>query len=370
MSTFSRLLEQIELKDFEIPILQENDDYFPEFLESHLSNFITLYEKKLVPYVDEKLIFTSGNKDVIISKIRSLSKTLIDVVNYFYAGEIHKATETFNTGLDNVFFKDLAELNVVTNIPIETNFYRARKSENKRFDRKDLFHINFNLRHIVSTNRYSIPGFPALYFGDNTYICWEEFDRPDLKELNFSLFKNTRALKVIQLLRIEDLLSQLSESNNQSIPFLLTYFTFFPLSIACSIKVKHVSGNFKPEYIIPQLLLQYISENKYLDGLKFPSTKIDYSKLHKMSPYNYVFPVKCVKKEGFCDTLSDTFHCSQPTSLNLEEIIYNPTGTTHRMPETPDERKLELIEEIKSPYTQTSFGKLEFRLKNREVKKI
>ncbi|WP_269224980.1 hypothetical protein [Flavobacterium eburneipallidum] len=370
MNPFSRIIDQIVLEDFSIPLLQKEKDYFPDFLKTQLSKFIEFYEKKLLPHVDEGINFSSGNKDVIISKIRSLSYSINKSVEYFYAGDILRATQTFNKGLDDVFFKDLAELNIITKIEEQTKFYRSRIGEKKKFTRSDLFHVNFNLRHIVSTNRYSIPGFPALYFGDNSYICWEEFNQPELKNLNFSLFKNTRPLKIIQLLRIEDLLSKLTENKSENIPFLLTYFTFFPLTIASSIKVKHASGNFKPEYIIPQLLLQYISEDKEIDGLKFPSTKIDYSKLHNMSPYNYVFPVKTVKQEGYCDVLKDTFHCTQPTSLNLEEIRYNPFGTVHLLPASTDDRKIELIEDLKSPYSKTSFGRLEYFLEKRELKKI
>lgn len=370
MSVISKIIDQIDIEDFKIPIIQNEKDYFPDLLESHFTSYINLYEKKFLPVVDEGLNFSSKNKDVIISKIKSLCSSIIKSIEYFYSGEILKATQEFNEGLDKIFFKDLADINFVTNIPEKTKFYRARKNENKRLNRADLFHINFESRHIVSTNRYSIPGFPALYLGDSTYICWEEFDQPELKTLNFSLFQNTRPLKIIQLQRIEDLLTQLTKDNNEQIPILLTYFTFFPLTIACSIKVKHSLGNFKPEYIIPQLLLQYISDNKDFDGLKFPSSKVDYSKLHQMSTYNFVFPVRVIKKDGFCEQLCETFYCTQPTSLNLEEIVRNPVGSTFGMSAPADERRIELIEDIQSPYSGTSFGKLEYYLSGREIKKI
>ena len=154
--------------------------------------------------------------------------------------------------------------------------------------------------------------------------------------------------------------------------FLLRYLITFPLTIACSIKVKNPTGNFKPEYIIPQLLLQYISRNDKIDGLKFLSTKVDYSKLYNIDAYNYVFPVKTIKKEGFCSVLSELFHSTEPTSLELEEIIYNPT--THPMViggGTPsDTRQIELVEGQKSYYSTTSFGKIETTLRIRKVGKV
>ena len=369
MSAYTNILDRISLDDFKIPLSQVSQDYFPEYLEYQLTNFIKIYEEKFVPLIDEGIRFNSRKKDVIISKIKTLCYAIIKSVNYFYRGEILSATQEFNEAMGKVSFNDLSFLNSIR-IPEQTNFYRARVASHIKYEREDLFHVNFNSRHIVSTNRYSIPGLPALYLGDTSYICWEEFSQPDLKNLNFSLFRNTKELKIIQLLRIEDLLNQLDGDKVENIPYILTYFTFFPLTLACSIKVKHAAGNFKPEYIIPQLLLQFISHSNEYDGLKFPSSKIDYSKLHGMTTYNYVFPVKTIKKEGYCNTLSDMFHCTQPSSLALEEIADNPIGTTHRMTSPPDERKIELIEDLKSSYTRTSFGKIEYYLAKREIKKI
>lgn len=365
---YTKILERISPEDFKIPLSQDQGGYFPEYIESQLMKFVKIYEEKFVPLIDEGVTFSSGKKDVIVSRIKILCDAIIKSVNHFYKGEILSATQEFNEAMNKVFFKDLSVLHSIKIIE-QTSFYRARVADGYKYERSDLFHINFNLRHIVSTNRYSIPGFPALYLGDTSYICWEEFNQPDLKNLNFSLFKNTKELNIIQLLRIEDLLNQIDDSN-ENIAYLLTYFTFFPLTLACSIKVEHTEANFKPEYIIPQLLLQFISHSKEYDGLKYISSKIDYSKLHNMTTYNYVFPVKTVKKDGYCDTLGDLFHCTQPTSLTLEEIVDNPSATPHRMGRPSDERKIELIEDLKSSYTRTSFGKLENYLAKREIKKI
>jgi hypothetical protein len=142
------------------------------------------------------------------------------------------------------------------------------------------------------------------------------------------------------------------------------------LAIACSIKVKFPFGNFKPEYIIPQLLLQYISKKDGIDGLKFPSTRIDYSKLTQVKGYNYVFPVKTIDRVGFCKVLKQTFHCTEPTSLELEEIINNPIGISHSSGPLHDGREIELINGIKSKYSRTSFGKIEYRLLNRNTGEI
>ena len=373
-STYSRLIEQIKpfmlAKDFEAPLNQTSDTYFPDFLGDALDKYVAFYKSQLVQHIDLKVPFESVKKDIVISKIEFFSSEIKKTVDLFYQGKIFEATDTFNKSLEAILFDDIQALST---IPVNTNFYRARASGEKHLTKADLFHIKFELRHIVSTNRYSVPGFPALYLGDTTYVCWDEFNRHKLRDLWFARLTNTRELKIIQIQRIEDFLHELNGINQDyQVTFLLRYLITFPLTIACSIKVKHPTGNFKPEYIIPQLLLQYISKNDKIDGIKFLSTKVDYSKLHNVDSYNYVFPVKTIEKKGFCSVLSDLFDSTEPTSLELEEIIYNPT--THPMVigggSPSDTRQIELVEGQKSYYSTTSFGKIETSLKLRVVGKV
>lgn len=355
----TRIKPFILAKDFEAPLNQISDEYFPDFLANALDKYVNFYKSQLLGQIDEKVPFDSVKKDVVISKIELFSDAIKKTVDLFYQGKVFEATDAFNKALESILFNEISALST---IPAKTNFYRARANAEKHLTKADLFHIKFELRHIVSTNRYSIPGFPALYLGDTTYVCWDEFNRHKLRDLWFARLTNTRDLKIIQIQRIEDFLIELEEVNQDlQLTFLLRYLITFPLTIACSIKVKHPTGNFKPEYIIPQLLLQYISKNNKIDGIKFLSTKVDYSKLHNVEAYNYVFPVKTIEKKGFCGVLADLFHSTEPTSLELEEIIYNPT--THPMVigggTASDTRQIELVEGQKSYYSTTSFGKIE-----------
>lgn len=365
-----QILPHIKTKYFQAPLIQSNETYFPDFLCESLNNYLAFYQNNLVKHIDQKISFDSQRTDIVVSKIKSLNESINKAVELFYEGKILEATTTFNKSLDKILFDDVQ---LISKIPVETNFYRSRTNGTRHYSKADLFHVKFELRHIVSTNRYSVPGFPALYLGDTTYVCWEEFNRHKLKDLWFSRISNTRALKIILIQRIEDFLNELNQINSDlQLTFLLRYLITFPLTISCSVKVKHPDGNFKPEYIIPQMLLQYISKKEDIDGIKFMSTKVDYNKLHEVEAYNYVFPVKTIHKKGFCNRLTDIFHSTEPTSLEMEEILYNPT--THPMvvnSGTPsDNRQIELIDNLKSYYSSTSFGKIETSLMQRQLSKI
>ena len=132
-------------------------------------------------------------------------------------------------------------------------FYRARKDEDVQFNKENLFHVPFQFRHIVSTTRYSLIGFPALYIADTTYTCWEEFERYRLRDLWFSKIQNQEQLSVIEINHFKEFFNEYynNETNrneDEQLAYILSYLVTFPLTLACTVKVKNPNGNFKPEY--------------------------------------------------------------------------------------------------------------------------
>jgi hypothetical protein len=368
---FEKIITHIHPKDFLIPNDQPSKSYFPDFLENLLNSYSTFYDEKLVQFIDDKLIFEAGNNNVVIDKINKLNKVIIETVKLYYKGKILKASDLLFTELDKLLFDDIKS---ISSINKNTSYYRCRKDEGRHFKASDLFHIAFQERHIVSTNRYSVPGFPALYLGDTTYVCWEEFNKFRIRDLWFTRLENQNNLEIFQIQRIEDFLLELESVNpDLKLTFLLRYLITFPLSLACTIRVKHTNGSFKPEYIISQMLSEYVSMKDEIDGIKFPSTKVNYSSLEKTKAYNYVFPVKNISDFGYCPRLTSLFFTTEPTSLELEELIYNPTrqrGNKHGFLDIIDDRTIELIKNEKTKYSTTSFGKIEKSLENKKTNSI
>lgn len=356
------ILPLINSEVFKIPNQQKEDSYFPEYLESLLQHYIETFNNNLSKSINDE--------DITLRKIKALSKVILSSVKTYYQGKIYEASNLFTTNLDQ---KSLEDLIFVAEIEKDAVFYRARINNGKQFKNSDLFHIKYEDRHNVSTNRYSIPGLPALYLGNSTYVCWEEFEKAKLRDLWFVKLENQKKIKVILIQRIEDLLEDIKDEDEElKYTLLLRYLTTFPLILASTIKVKKTIGNFKPEYIIPQMLFEYIASNKTIDGIQFPSTKIDYNSLVNVEAYNYVFPIKNIAKKGYCSDLSNTFYLTEPTSLDLEEIIHNPPtrATFHGQGTQIDGRQIELIKDVRVQYNNTSFGKLEHKLKSRRVYKV
>jgi hypothetical protein len=350
---------------------QSDEDDYPEFLKAALDRYIHYYETNLKRIIDRFPNSKPNQDEDHLTYIKKLSDGIYQAVIDYYDGNVLKAMNTFNNALVSIKYE---YIKTETLILEGKSFFRARINYNKSFTRSDLFHVPFQLRHIVSTNRYSIPGLPALYLGDSTYVCWEEFNRYKLRDISFAQFRNIKWLRPIRLQRFEDLIKEIETySLDEADSYLLRYLVVFPLTLACTMCVKHHTATFKPEYIIPQLLLQHVSGSSDTDGIMYPSTKVDYSKLVNISAYNFVFPVKKSSSKGYCSTLKERFELTSPTSLELEEVIFNrkyPSTSFGSRSPNKDVKTIELISGLESKYEDSSFGRIENSLKSLAFEKI
>lgn len=310
-------------------------------------------------------------EDGVLNSIKDLCKRLIDVLKKYYDGRRGEAFMLFsaimngNKNIEDGLFSSIGNVN----IDPDNYFYRTRERRiGVEFTILDMFHIPLNKRGIVSTQRYSSPGYPCLYLGNSVYSCWEEMRRPVFDNLMFSAYKVKYAFKVFDL-RIPD------ESDYNDTELIKT-INRIPLVLACSFVVKNTTDVFKPEYIIPQMLIETIisnsrqiiqSEKSILDpdviwGVIYTSTH-----LNKDFPYgkqyleNIVLPV--VETDGklnYCQYLASLFEISYPLCYEYESLKENTTRTFW---EESDREKTD-EEKIKKQYNQSKMGFLEEKLKH------
>lgn len=53
----------------------------------------------------------------------------------------------------------------------------------------------------------------------------------------------------------------------------------WPIILACSLLVSDNQATFKPEYIVPQLVLQWVTSQENVDGIQYPSLHVDHDKV-------------------------------------------------------------------------------------------
>jgi hypothetical protein len=226
--------------------------------------------------------------------------------------------------------------------------FRARQTDSS-FDSKEikeLFHIPFNKRHLISNQRFSISGQPMLYLSNSVLSVIEELDLP-IENLTFAGFlpkyyiyygqkiyeiKNTLFnLLVKSLPAIFESGSQIDYFNDHLMP----NYKSIGIDIKKSI-LSHVltfpteqKSKFVPEYVLPQMITTALFEHDY-KGIIFPSTKefrdFDFNKLNNDHEMNIAFFVEYNKSQDYDTSLLNSFYYfifngSENMNLKIQDII-------------------------------------------------
>lgn len=312
--------------------------------------------------------------DVFKRRNKILRDGIIKTVDTYYKGESSKAYE--------ILKKALNESNITGYLDKEnelssgSSMFRIRKcTDNYPLTKEELFHIPFQHRSRVNTQRYSIPGLPSLYLANSIYVAWEELKRPGFNEIHATRLVNNHPLTLLDLTsdifaRNGDLVDNVSHGWH-----LLYKVMVWPLIAACSIKVQNRNDPFKPEYIIPQLLLQWVNKSAVF-GIKYSSTHVDMNKsIHEGRFYNIVIPVRTFDKEiGQCGELKNAFRSTQVIPLQLRQFMTSSDRLDDqesiRSTVNSDITAIEMIRGRLQRYSSTIFGILEHNLNGIELEKF
>lgn len=252
--------------------------------------------------------------------IEAINEIKVHICNLhadYYTGKLTKALDSAQKLLDIH-----GTIEIGPNFP----FFRARSNESGfLYPSTDMFHIPFEKRYLIGNQRYSITGLPCLYLGGSPYICWEELNRPDYQRCNYCGVSNNVAISLY------DLCLPYTISNIQDVKKIA-------IILACSIPA-NPSHIFKPQYVLPQCLLQAVidkanseSETNYICGIRFYSTHFLSSDDCILKPQeyntsvldryiNYVLPALSNKREGYSENLLNTFRLSETVSIMNESIM-------------------------------------------------
>lgn len=155
------------------------------------------YRKTLSEILDGyvEMVKTNSLDALFFAEVIANVDTLDRVVSSCYQGKRSTAYIQLKKLL-NRYEKD----SIFVETPQDSIFYRMRVCDlRKEIKRKELFHIPFEKIRQIKTQRYSSPGYPCLYLGVSLYGCWEEMQRPDTESTLFSVFKTTKAFKVVDM---------------------------------------------------------------------------------------------------------------------------------------------------------------------------
>ena len=139
--------------------------------------------------------------------------------------------------------------------PDRQAYYRTRSNDKPLTYAREMFHTPFEWRGLVKTARFSVLGFPSLYLTKNLFTAWEETRRSNIETLYASRLQLLHPISLVDL-RLRRSFNDIKKEDREVAA--RQYLHTIPLIIACSLKVKRDTDAFKPEYILPQLLLHAI----------------------------------------------------------------------------------------------------------------
>ena len=367
--------ERFNSEIFKIPKVRNDDDFL-------------LYQKNIIAKFLSELESFDGRLKLKLKPIKpniiKLSDSIIQSIELYLNGDTIAAYEKFKIGIEQIKQHLLIKVGVtdISSIEEPEQFYRARIGSDVLFTREEMFHIPFEKRHLVSSQRYSLPGIPCLYLANSTYLCWEELGKPDFDSVQFSRYDlHDCKLKFLNLNHTSQALSIIGFDKDGDLEemsefLIIRFIATWTLQAAVSNVVLHKNAPFKPEYIIPQLLLQWIVNHNEIDGVRFFSTKYNGKTpvLHFGNFSNLVIPIKKSKVKGYCDELKSKIKLTNPVSYMYSSLLL-PQITNDKIP--LDEMKIsmkpitvEVNEDLKAPYQNTKFGQIERILQSLPIKTI
>jgi hypothetical protein len=319
-----------------------------------------------------------------IAKIKTLTSAIDQAIAEYFNGYPHKAYQSLHDALEHV--KDnLLQLKSPNETFSELYRFRIARPDEWLSQKADLFHIPFDLRKKVIARRYSIPGLPCLYLGGSLYVCWIEMDRPSFDSIFTARFKVApgQTVNIIDMAKTpkylawfvqKELERERARGNDtpdlgpQNNSFLLNNAICWPLIAACSIRRPACDRNadFVSEYIIPQLLLQWVTTQLDLDGICYFSVRTDATGYCHPGIANYVFPARALAATGYCETLRNKFEMTYPISWQIMATAQNATAQQSQN----QYMEIELVPNDPVVYYQTTFCHMEYKVLEKEFARM
>lgn len=324
------------LSQFRLPLDQEEKDIYT-FLSQHLLNF----EKELAGLLDKEEEENEFQKTLFKElkerqkSVNSFSHAILDSLKAYLDGDLD-ARRIFNNGMNEMQGKLLSSSMNSTD-GIFNRFFRIRpyKDNEECKEPKDLFHIPFYKSHLAKSCRFSLSKSPHLYLSGSQVctglvLAWLETDCPS--KFYWSEFMYSETQKEMELLDFtwSPFSNAMKAGNyrtwiNAQKPFvkelLVNYISTYPLIAACSIKALDKSSKLEiTEYIIPQMLLEWVGTTGKYRGIKYYSCSL-FNEAQKYNAFNVVLsPQRDTLTKDYCPRLKREFKVSTPNLMEVSDI--------------------------------------------------
>lgn len=297
--------------------------------QEYLSNVKAAAEPNLNPLLGSEMCFMVQAR---LTELEKHCNQIIDVLGLYGKGKIVPASVKAFRIFDSMKAQLMLRYSGAYRLE---RYYRIRPySHDNPFDlvRKELFHIPYNKNHLVGTERYSMPGHPCLYLASQAELCWYECGQPS--KFAISKFDIPQAEdNYLKLIDFSEKLMPLKHSffgwfHNEADKeivrqYLLKYICTYPLRAACSVVVEYPGSRFIEEYIIPQLLLQWVANDADFDGIRYESCN-SFDDVKSFGGHNLVLVTKEFDADGYDIHLRSNIGVGEPMLLDVNTVTISP----------------------------------------------
>lgn len=344
--------------------LERNAIQFRPYIKDLFAQFTTKVDS-----LQLSSFYPVGDKD----KIKTLVDGIKDCIDLYYDGRPMESYQRLVKSFDeSAITIPLLSKNIDLG---KRNFYRLRiqdKNGGYRLNKKELFHIPFDKRNLIKTQRFSIPGYPCLYLANSIYVAWEEMRRPELTKLHSVRLRTRKKIKCLDL--TNTFYQKNFDRTNMDEQTLLGQLFTWPLIAVCSVKVPDSDAAFKPEYIIPQMILQWVKNEKIHQAIKFSSTHIDQNNTKTSGEFfNLVIPVISECDNGHCTEIQQMFTSTEVLSWQLYQASSGGPNAGNwgvSVKVNPEVNGIEFISGVITPYEHSSLAALEHQLNNMKMRRF
>lgn len=323
--------------------------------------------------------------------MRELSSTLEAVVDCTRQGRHKRAWELMEEILDeHSGTLKIMSLRHAYRVVGSRSWYRLTTwSEAKT--RRDVFHLPFEKK--AASYRFSPPGRPAIYLGNNVHACWLECQGPSLESCRVARFEidmrddeyflelPANHASYLDPLTTAALLEGVADVDPRRItnsPYLenvedelVEYLSLWPLLMAISVQKLQPAPDAPPEYLLSQLLTSWVLKREDMLGIRYFTSKFDKATNSNDLSINVVLPARTTEKtEGFCDFLADRVRCTPPQSFDdasrvCDEALFTEQAADAR--QAAAGRYMIMWEGSLQHYQHTPFGRMEYWLNRPEL---
>ena len=226
--------------------------------------------------------------------------------------------------------------------------------------------------------------------GSSLHVCWEELEYPTFDQVHVVRYKLQPPLRILDLSYTPHSIAAMikeydSNKNGRSIRdasirkdfcLVVSRAVCWPIIAASSVRVFKPEGkftpkdSFKPEYIIPQQMLQWVvQERKDIDAIRYFSTKMDPHSRDSILQTNYVFPARTLAPTGHCSTLKSKFRLTHPISWTLLSSPVFPRSLRGGIKSLNELQDI-ILNGIKMKYTSTPFWDNELKLNSMHTSQL